>query len=156
MSWNDVGGYHIVDASWDVEIEEREEQLYQSDGTTPVTKTHESGPAEGKKTKVKLKRYFWRKVLKVTESMKVADQFDTPPSGFGGKIGDMTNSPGFEIPGDSGMHYLCTNERAQCTDTVVGLWLMTRSWTAYSKWESVPKDWNLDQKTDLDDEDSGS
>lgn len=152
MSWSD-GQYHVTDASYEVEVEEREEQLYESDGKTPVTKTQEDGPAEGKKTRVKLKRYYFRLVLKVECSRLYAGQFDTPPSGFGNSAGKLTASPGFNIPGDSNLKYLCTGERAQCTDTVNGVWKVSQTWTAYDKWERVPKSWDLDQKTELDDSD---
>lgn len=156
MSWTD-GNARVTAAHYEVEVEEREEQLYEADGTTPVTKTQESGTAEGKKTKVKLKRYFYRLCLKVTKTHRVAGSVGVVPGGFGGAIGETKSSMSWDgISTPSGMKFICTDEDAREIDSVTGTWDLSSSWTGYTKWKAVPKSWNMDQKTDIDDEDSGS
>jgi len=148
MAWTD-GSYHVVSADWDVEIEEREEQLYEQDGKTAVTKQQEDGPAKDKKTRVKLKRYYYRKCLNVVMSQKVAGSVNQVPSGFGGRIAELKSSMSWDgISGTSGMKFICTKESAREIDNVTGTWTLTRSWTGYSKWNKVPTSWGLDQNTE--------
>lgn len=153
MSWTD-GNARVVAAHYEVEVEEREEQLYQEDGTTPVTKTEEDGPAKKKKTRVKLKRYFYRICLNVTKAQRVANSVDVVPSDFGANVGETQNSMSWEgINPPEKMRFICTAEDAREVENVTGTWDLFQSWTGYTKWSAVPKDWKMDQRTDLEGDD---
>ena len=104
---------YISDVNMDIEIEEREEQLYEDDGKTPVTKTQPDGTvAAGKKTRV------------------------------------LKGQGTFGINGDSGVKYLCGNERAQLVRSETNTWRLTQTWNGFGPWKKVPKNWNLDQQTE--------
>ena len=137
---------YIVDVDMRVEIEEREEQLYEEDGKTPVTKTQtdDDSPAKGKKTRVKLKRYFYRLAVTVTMSAMVADG----PSKIGGDIGQRKNPSKFHISHDTGVKYLCTGERATLVDAASDAWRLTQTWNGFGPWEKVPASWDMDQTSE--------
>jgi hypothetical protein len=141
---------YISDVNMDVEIEEREEQLYEDDGKTPVTKTQPDGTvAAGKKTRVKLKRFYYRIVVTVTYTgLVVGDGL----SKIGNSIGELKGQGTFNIHGDSGVKYLCGNERAQLVRAETNTWRLTQTWNGFGPWKKVPKNWNLDQVSEEIDE----
>lgn len=137
---------YISDVNMDIEIEEREEQLYEDDGKTPVTKTQPDGTvAAGKKTRVKLKRYFFRLVVTVTYTCLVVGDGLTE---VGKSIGELKGQGSFGINGDSGVKYLCGNEGAQLVRSETNTWRLTQTWNGFGPWKKVPKSWNLDQQTE--------
>ncbi len=145
---------YICDVGMDVEIEEREEQLYEDDGKTPVTKTQDSdSAAPGKKTRVKLKRFYYRLVVSVTYARLVVGN---GLSEIGHSIGTLKGQGSFGINGDSGVKYLCGNERAQLVRSECNLWRLTETWSGFGPWKKVPKNWNLDQVSEEIEEGSES
>lgn len=135
----------IVDVDMRVEVEEREEQLYEDDGKTPVTKTQPDGTvAAGKKTRVKLKRYFYRLAVTVTMNATVADG----PSKIGSDIGKRKNPSGFQIDGDTGVKYLCSGERVTLLNASTDAWKLTQTWNGFGPWKKVPKNWDMDQTSE--------
>jgi len=158
MAWSD-GNHYLSDVEFYVEVEEREEQVYADDGQTPMTKAHAPTEAipQTHRTKLKLKRYFYRLCLRVVENKLIAGSY-AAPSGIGGQVGRLTGTPGFSIPGDSGVKYLCTGENASLMRPECGLWRHVISWTGYGEWKKVPASWGLDQTTEeiADNSSSGS
>lgn len=145
---------YICDVGMDVEIEEREEQLYEDDGKTPVTKTQgEESAAPGKKTRVKLKRFYYRLVVSVTYARLVVGN---GLSEIGHSIGTLKGQGSFGINGDNGVKYLCGNERAQLVRPEVNLWRLLETWSGFGPWKKVPKHWNLDQVSEEIEEGSES
>jgi len=156
MAWSD-GKHYLSNIQYYVEVEEREEQVYESDGATPKTKAHAATAAipETHRTRVKLKRYYYRLCLRVVE-VKIIEGSAAAPSSVGGQVGRLTGTPGFSIPGDSGVKYLCTDEHAEMVRPACGLWRHVISWTGYSEWKKVPASWGLDQTTEEVGEQSSS
>ena len=138
---------YISDIAMRIEMEEREEQVYEDDGVTPVTKAHAADADtvnKAHRTRVKLKRYFYRLAVTVTKSAKVFDG----PSKVGKSIGKMKSGGPFGINGDTGIRYLCSDERATPIDLKVDLWMLSQSWSGFTPWKKVPKDWDLDQASE--------
>ena len=142
-SWDE--SLYICDVQMDIEIEEREEQLYEEDGKTPVMKSHEAGEVlkdSTVKTRVKLKRYYYRLVVTVTMTALVADG----PASIGTAIGDVTTGGGYGINGDSNVKYLCGSERT--TRIRDGVWRLYQTWNGFGKWKKVPKSWKMEQTSE--------
>lgn len=138
---------YICDIDMRIEIEEREEQVYEDDGTTPMTEQHEADEDtvdRTHRTRVKLKRYFYRLVVTV---MKTALVFDGS-SKVGKSIGKLKGGVGFNITGDSGVKYLCSDERVTPVNLVVDLWRLFQTWSGFGPWQKVPKSWKLEQSTE--------
>lgn len=147
--------WRITSLDGDVEVEEREEQVYEDDGTTPMTKQHEADPDSVNKThrtRVKLKRYFYRIRITVGQSRKVVGDITKD---FGDKLGDLNNGSGFHIKGDAGVKYLCGHESSREVRPECKLSEQGRTWNGFGPWKKVPHEWGLDQSTEKIEEGDG-
>ena len=146
MGWAE-SKYRMFNVKMNVEVEEREEQLYEDDGKTPVTKQQTDGPAAGKRTRVKLKRYYYRVHVTISEA-KLAVVEDGGTVAIGSDIAELKGQGNFNVSGDKGVKYLCGEEGGTLLNAVVGLWRYTRSWDGFGPWQKVPSGWGLEQTSE--------
>ena len=153
---------YVSDVDLQVEIEEREEQLYEIDGRTPVMELHESGnpdteiiKGEDVKTKVKVKRYFYRLAATITQTWLEILNNESSQIEMGDKIGDVKGGTPFRISGDTGVEYICTGARATIVNPILKLYRHFETWHGFSKWKKVPKEWGLEQTTEIVEDEKG-
>lgn len=155
---------YIDHVRWEVEIEEREEQMYEDDGKTHQTKIYPADPANGikkaYKIKLKIKRYFYRKKVSFTQRALVVAAGHGVPNFGGDDAGTMAGNTSQGIPHDSGMRYLCSSEELNLVHSAANVWMWQSEWSGFGRWHEVPANWGIKQETsgereDVDDEESG-
>ena len=143
---------YVCDVDLQVEIEEREEQLYETDGKTPIMNTHSAGEIMANtavKTKVKVKRYFYRLAATVTTTWLDVLANAASSIQMGGKIKNTNQGTVFHVTGDTGVKYICTGERATLVNPILRLWRHFETWHGFSPWYKVPSYWGLQQTTEV-------
>lgn len=161
---------YVCDFDFDVEIEEREEQVYKDESgeeggsilspnyrLAPVIKTFDPG-AHGidmaHAVLVKLKRYYYR--LRVTVTKTYLAVGGVNEVGIKSDAGKKKGAMSFNIVGDNGVKYICTREHATLVRSEVNLWRVMQIYEGFGPWQKVPASWGLDQATDDESEDSES
>ena len=142
----------VTDVDLGVEIEEREEQVYETDGSPMMAQKEadeDAGLDKAHKIRVKLKRYYYRIRATVTTEQRIVNGSLATPPAVGSDIADTSNNdPGGAGVSVDGVHYICTNERMRLVDGTTTLYVSVVTWTGFTKWKKVPSAWKMNQSTE--------